>query len=85
MLVEVRNQFDDVVSKRRIRKGFTQPVEFLDLSFPGERVGGHTFESCRARHLLLQEILSGMSRLDSSPACNQTLTIADLTACQLSI
>src|SRR5712671_4566778 len=38
MSVEVGNQFDDVVSKRRVRKGFAQPVEFLDLSFPRERV-----------------------------------------------
>jgi len=43
MLVEVGNQFDDVVSKRRIRKGFAQPVEFLDLSFPRERVPETTF------------------------------------------
>jgi hypothetical protein len=42
-LVEVGNQFDDVVSKRRIRKGFAQPVEFLDLSFPRERVPETTF------------------------------------------
>src|ERR1700730_10779814 len=39
----VGNQFDDVVSKRRIRKGFAQPVEFLDLSFPRERVPETTF------------------------------------------
>src|SRR5882757_3805174 len=38
MSVEVGNQFDDVVSKRRVRKGFAQPVELLDLSFPRERV-----------------------------------------------
>src|SRR5260370_26463289 len=43
ILVEVGNQFDDVVSKRRIRKGFAQPVEFLDLSFPRERVPETTF------------------------------------------
>src|SRR3981189_761806 len=43
MLVEVGNQFDDAVSKRRIRKGFAQPVEFLDLSFPRERVPETTF------------------------------------------
>src|SRR5258708_23695354 len=38
MLIEVGNQFDDAVSKRRVRKGFAQPVEFLDLLFPRERV-----------------------------------------------
>src|ERR1700754_3123869 len=43
MSVEVGNQFDDVVPKRRIRKGFAQPVEFLDLSFPRERVPKTTF------------------------------------------
>src|SRR5260370_10357095 len=43
MLIEDGNQFDDVVSKRRIRKGFAQPVEFLDLSFPRERVSETTF------------------------------------------
>src|SRR5258705_13370900 len=43
MLVEVGNQFYDVVSKRRIRKGFAQPIEFLDLSFPRKRVSETTF------------------------------------------
>src|SRR5271156_4157277 len=43
MLVEGGNQCDDVVSKRRIRKGFAQPVEFLDLSLPRQRVAETAF------------------------------------------